>query len=152
MSPGIECIEQSSPARQTLPTGEVRVEHLPSPGAHFRNRLWRIEQLSQCGGQRFAVVGRDGKTASMALHQPAKFTVRIADDDDGLAGGGDAIKLARHHQAFEPRIERHPMGVGGAEGIRQQRSGLIGQEAERAGNLGEALRLAEELHQLERAG
>jgi hypothetical protein len=35
MSPGIELIEQSPPVRQALPTGEVRVEHLPSPGAHF---------------------------------------------------------------------------------------------------------------------
>src|ERR1700688_2203949 len=40
-SPGIELIEQSTPARQALPAGEVRVEHLPRPAAHFRNRLRR---------------------------------------------------------------------------------------------------------------
>ena len=64
----------------------------------------------------------------MPADKTRDFALRRGDGDDRPAGGGDAVELARHNEAFELGLQRNQVDVGNAQGKLQHVPLLIGKK------------------------
>src|SRR5205823_10913729 len=110
------------------------VERAAAP-AHRRGALAVRGELLDRARQRGVVARRDDVAEVVLADDARELAVVRADEEHRPRHREDAVELARHDQAFEPRLQRDEVRVAGGEALAERLARLVRREESVAARL-----------------